>query len=59
MGKANEYLHNILQISRVQEAEKYAGRDVLLFSDKASFTFRSDNLVETNGLRLSMKKLIY
>ena len=50
MEKANEYLHNIPQISRVEEAEKYVGRDVLLFSDNASFTFRSDNLVETNGL---------
>lgn len=50
MEKANEYLHNIPQISKVKEAEKYAGGDVLLFSDKASFTFRSDNLVITDGL---------
>lgn len=58
MGKANEYLHNIPQISRVEEAEKYVGRDVLLFSDKASFTFRSDNLVETNGLGAKWDKKI-
>lgn len=50
MGKANEYLHSIPQISRVEDAGRYVGRDVFLFSDKASFVFRSDNLVKTDGL---------
>lgn len=50
MGKANEYLHNIPQISKVQDAEKYVSQDVFLFSDKACFTFRSNSLVETKGL---------
>lgn len=58
MEKANEYLHSIPQISKVEEAKKYAGRDVLLFSEKASFTFRSDNLVITNGLGLKCDKKI-
>ena len=50
MKKANEYLHNIPQISEMNEAEWYLDRDVLLFSKNARFTFRDDNLIKTEGL---------
>lgn len=50
MEKANEYLHTIPQILRPSEAEKYKEKDVFLFSNKASFVYRKDNLVETYGL---------
>ena len=50
MKKANEYLHNIPQISGMNEAEWYLDRDVLLFPKNARFTFRDDNLIKTEGL---------
>ena len=58
MGTANEYLHSIPQILKMEDAERYLGRDVLLFSDKASFKYRRDDLVETNGLGQKWDKKI-
>lgn len=56
MKKANEYLHNIPQISRIDEAEKYKGNDVLLFSKEARFVYRNDDLIETQGLGIKWDK---
>ena len=56
MKKANEYLHNIPQISRIDEAEKYEGNDVLLFSKEARFVYRNDDLIETQGLGIKWDK---
>lgn len=58
MNNADKYLHSIPQISEENEAEKYRGKDVLLFSDKASFVYREDNLIETCGLGRKWDKKI-
>lgn len=50
MSKANDYLHIIPQISKVEDAKRFKDKDVFLFSDKARFVYRDDNLVETFGL---------
>lgn len=48
--KANQYLHAIPQISYLAETVKYGEEDVLLFDSNASFIYREDDLIQTNGL---------
>lgn len=50
MSKPNDYLHLIPQIARPEEAEVYGNQDVFLYSEKATFEYREDDLIRTNGL---------
>ena len=50
MSIANDYLHSMPLITRQEEASMYGNQEVFLFSEKAAFEYREDDLVRTDGL---------